>query len=107
MNFHMRIAEATGCEVLVQAIRNSQVLLFNWRYTLLRREPLPSGWHRQLAEVLAAGDIEEADRAMRRHVRLSMEEVVQYFEELARVDEQGRLSYRGPQRRRRQPARFA
>ena len=99
LQFHLRLAEATGCAVLIQQIQNSQVLLFNWRYTLTRREPLPESWHQQLAEVLANEDIEAADRAMRHHVTFSMEDVIARFEEMLADTPLATASYRGPQRK--------
>jgi DNA-binding GntR family transcriptional regulator len=78
MRFHMRVAECTGCEELCQAIEKNQVLVFNWLYdTSLGSQQPPAHWHQQLAEALAGGDPEAADRAMRTHTRYRMDEVMQ------------------------------
>ncbi len=85
MRFHMRIAECTGCDELCQAVEKNQVLIFNWLYdTALGNQAPPDAWHTELAGALVAGDAEEADRAMRRHTRYRMTDVIQqmspYFE---------------------------
>jgi len=81
LRFHMRIAECTGCEELCQAIEKNQILVFNWLYdTALGNQQPPPGWHSELASVLVKGDPEEADRAMRRHTRFRMEEVLMRME---------------------------
>jgi GntR family transcriptional regulator, rspAB operon transcriptional repressor len=77
MRFHMRIAQCTGCEELCQAIEKNQVLVFNWLYdTSLRDQQPPPNWHSELANTLVLGDPEEADKAMRRHTRYRMDEVM-------------------------------
>jgi hypothetical protein len=81
VRFHMRVAECTGCDELREAVEKNQVLVFNWLYdTALGNQPPPPGWHSQLAEALAAGDVEAADAAMRRHTRYRMDEVLQRME---------------------------
>jgi DNA-binding GntR family transcriptional regulator len=78
MRFHMRIAECTGCEEQCQAIEKNQILVFNWLYdTSLGNQQPPAHWHAELARVLAEGDPEAADRAMRSHTRYRMDEVMQ------------------------------
>lgn len=78
MRFHMRIAQCTGCEELCQAIEKNQVLVFNWLYdTSLRNQQPPPNWHSELVNELVAGDPEAADKAMRRHTRFRMDEVMQ------------------------------
>ena len=78
MRFHMRIAQCTGCLELCQAIEKNQVLVFNWLYdTSLRNQQPPPNWHSELTAALVAGDPEDADKAMRRHTRYRMEEVMQ------------------------------
>jgi len=97
--FHTRLARSVRCDVLFQHIENSQVLLFNWRYTLSKPEPLPADWHRQLADVLARGSVDDAERAMRRHVTFRMEEVIERFESVLKQKSLHNQGYRGPQRR--------
>lgn len=75
--FHLRIAEFTGCRTLCKAIEKNQVLIFNWLYdTAARRPPLPPKFHRELIDGLNKGDVQEADRAMRQHIRYGLENVV-------------------------------
>jgi DNA-binding GntR family transcriptional regulator len=75
---HLKIAEATGCGELRDAIEKNHILIFNWLYDVAsRRPPLPPRFHRDLVEALCAGDPEEADRAMRRHIRHGVDFVAQ------------------------------
>jgi DNA-binding GntR family transcriptional regulator len=96
---HTKLARSVKCDVLFQQIQNSQVLLFNWRYTLSKPEPLPADWHQQLAVVLANGSVDDAERAMRRHVTFRMEEVIERFESVLKRNSLHQQGYRGPQRR--------
>lgn len=83
--FHLFIARATRCPELVEAIVRSRVLMFNWLFSRTAfPEPLPSDWHVRLARVLASGTPDEAEAAMREHVRFRMEEIVQRFARLRR-----------------------
>jgi DNA-binding GntR family transcriptional regulator len=69
MMFHKAIAERTGCPFLSDTIEKNQVLIFNYLWDeLFGRAGLPPRWHVDLVAELAAGDVEGADRAMRRHV---------------------------------------
>ncbi len=75
--FHGRIAEGARCRVLFKLIDQNHVLLLNWLYDVSAgRPPLPPEFHRELAAALCTGDEETADRAMRRHVRYGLENVV-------------------------------
>jgi DNA-binding GntR family transcriptional regulator len=100
MQFHHELAAATGCDVLVRHIHNSQVLHLNWRYTLAKPAPLPEGWHTELVEVLCSGSEQAADRAMRKHVVYRMEEVIDTYEKFLASGEVVGGGFRGPQRRR-------
>ncbi len=99
VGFHGRIARATGCDELVQAIDRSRVLLFNWLFSHSGTfQPLPPRWHGDLAEKLVSGDAATAAEAMRIHVRFRMDEVIARFTKLAREHAPERIT-RGPQRR--------
>ena len=77
MQFHLRIAEATGCRALGETIEKNHVLIFNWLFDVTaKRPPLPPRFHRELAESLNHGIVEEADRAMRAHIRYGLETIV-------------------------------
>jgi DNA-binding GntR family transcriptional regulator len=77
MRFHMRIVQCTGCEELCQALEKNQILVFNWLYDMsLGNQQPPPNWHSELADVLVEGDPEEADKAMRRHTRYRMDEIM-------------------------------
>lgn len=78
MKFHLRIAEIAGNVLLHDAIEREQVLVFNWLFdTAAQRRSLPSDFHHTLATALSHGIPEEADAAMRAHVRYGMEHVVE------------------------------
>ncbi|MEX2302243.1 MAG: GntR family transcriptional regulator [Bryobacterales bacterium] len=74
---HRRIAECSGCRLLCQALERNHVMVFNWLYDVAaERPPLPPRFHRELIEALSEGDPEVADRAMRRHVRYGLENIL-------------------------------
>ena len=74
---HRRIAECTGCPMLVEAIEKSHVLIFNWHYNSATHfRDLPPLWHQTLIEALNSGDVAIADTKMREHCRYGMEEVL-------------------------------
>jgi DNA-binding GntR family transcriptional regulator len=74
---HRRIAECAGCRLLSQALERNHVMVFNWLYDVAaERPPLPPRFHRELIEALSEGDPEVADRAMRRHVRYGLENIL-------------------------------
>ena len=74
---HRRIAECTGCPMLVEAIEKSHVLIFNWHYNSATHfRDLPKRWHHDLIKALNSGDVMTADAKMREHCRYGMEEVL-------------------------------
>ena len=76
--FHMKTTEYSGCSALREMIEKNNVLVLNWLYDLVGRQPPPPPrFHRDLAAVLATGDPLAADAAMRQHVRWGIEETVQ------------------------------
>jgi DNA-binding GntR family transcriptional regulator len=103
LEFHMLIAEATGCRELAAAIERSRVLLFNWLFmTTGDYIPLPPRWHSELSEVLVNGSPDEAADRMRVHVRYRKDAVVAKFETLLAADQgMAQSIVRGPQRARR------
>ncbi|HET6962600.1 MAG TPA: GntR family transcriptional regulator [Terriglobia bacterium] len=77
LQFHLRIAECTGCRALCNAIEKNHVLIFNWLYDVAaRRPPLPARFHRELMDKISQGTVEDADRAMRQHIRYGLDSVV-------------------------------
>ena len=77
MQFHLCVAEGANCPFLYEAIEKNQILIFNWFFDRLFGDPgLPDNWHTELATVLEQNDPEAADRAMRRHVRFRMDELL-------------------------------
>ncbi len=79
---HMLIAEGANCEALQELIERNQILTFNWFYDVAARlEELPPGFHQKLAESLVSGDEEQADEAMRAHVRNGRQDRVRRIEQ--------------------------
>lgn len=75
--FHLRVAEVSGCHALRELLEANQVLTFNWLYYVAASRPaLPPRFHSELAEALCTGDEEAADRAMRAHIRFGLEHVI-------------------------------
>lgn len=79
--FHMRIAESASSEALRNEIETKQVLMFNWLYMVaVPRRKLPLNFHRTLCRALETRNPETADRAMRKHVRYGLEELIAGFQ---------------------------
>ena len=77
LEFHMRIAQNGGCLALAQALEKNQVLVFNWLFDVaVQHHARPPRSHRELAEVLCAGDPEAADGAMRKHIQYGLDEMI-------------------------------
>ncbi|HEY3841241.1 MAG TPA: GntR family transcriptional regulator [Bryobacteraceae bacterium] len=95
--FHMRIPESCGCKELVDAVKQSRILLFNWLFGVSAQlPPLPPNWHGQLAEALNSGEVLAADEAMRKHVRYRFGEIMERVS--ARGEAANRIA-RGPHRK--------
>ena len=76
VELHMRIAEHAGSGILRQMIERNHVLILNWLFDVAgRRTPLPPSFHSELADALVSGLPEQADAAMRAHVRYGLREV--------------------------------
>jgi DNA-binding GntR family transcriptional regulator len=74
---HMKIAVYARSEALRAAIENMHVLVFNWLYnTVTGGMVLPEGFHQQLIEVIASGDPDAAEVAMRAHVQFGAANVL-------------------------------
>jgi DNA-binding GntR family transcriptional regulator len=77
MKLHLRIAECGRCAALHDAIEKEQVLVFNWLYdTAVERRTLASDHHVRLTDALARGTADQAEAAMRRHIRVGLQEVL-------------------------------
>lgn len=80
MEFHLRIAEAGGCEGLRRLIEQNQVLVLNWIYDIASdNERQPADFHRQLAAAVVGEDAGAAAEAMRYHVWWGWEYLDQAF----------------------------
>lgn len=78
MRFHLRAAEIGGNSLLREAIEREQVLVFNWLFdTAAKQRTLPPRFHSELAAALASPSVEDADRAMRAHIRYGMGRVLE------------------------------
>jgi DNA-binding GntR family transcriptional regulator len=77
LQFHLRIAEHSGCAELHHMIQRNNVLVFNWLYDRATGRLLqPPGFHQEMAQALSGKDPRVADEAMRRHVRHGVEATV-------------------------------
>lgn len=77
MNFHLRIAVATGCSLLREAIEREQVLIFNWLFdSAAQRRSLPPNFHSDLATALVGNDPIKADAAIREHIRWGIQDIL-------------------------------
>lgn len=77
LEFHLRIAEGAGCATLKRTIERNHVLIFNWLFDVAAHRPaLPRTFHRELADAITTGTVEDADRAMRRHITYGIDSVV-------------------------------
>jgi DNA-binding GntR family transcriptional regulator len=78
LQFHLRIAESADCATLRRMIERNHVLIFNWLFDVAAsRPPLPPRFHRHLVDALNRGNVEAADRAMRKHVRHGLDKIVE------------------------------
>lgn len=92
LNFHLRIADGAACPYLRQQIEKNQHLVFNSFYDkLFGARRLPANWHVSLAEAVASGNVEEADRATRKHVQHHLEEIMYRLEPYLSLDH-GRIA---------------
>lgn len=70
MMFHRRLTEFTGNRLMVDALRKANLLwiLCVALETNASKTQYPRYWHRYLLDVIAKGDPDEAEWAMRKHV---------------------------------------
>ncbi len=93
--FHMSIAEIAGCHELTAALEKNQVLIFQWLYNSAAHfDTLPARWHENLAKVLCAGNPEEADKAMRQHVRFRRDIVAARIAVYHEAESKGAMRFR-------------
>jgi GntR family transcriptional regulator, rspAB operon transcriptional repressor len=95
VQLHMRIAESAGSRRLTQMIERNHVLILNWLFDVTgRRTPLPAGFHGRLAEALVSGNPEQADAAMRAHVRYGLVEITSQISALTGSEWRERRGHR-------------
>lgn len=75
LQFHMRIAECTGCMPLYDLLEKNHLLIFNWFYDVSAGSKIAPGRHGALVRVLTGDDPDAAALEMGRHVRSGMEEI--------------------------------
>jgi DNA-binding GntR family transcriptional regulator len=75
LQFHMRIAECTGCLPLYDLLEKNHLLIFNWFYDVSAGHRIAPGRHTALVKVLTGNDPDAAALEMGRHVRTGMEEI--------------------------------
>jgi DNA-binding GntR family transcriptional regulator len=75
--FHLRIADIARCDALREMIEKNHVLIFNWLFDVAASRPaLPARFHYDLVDALNRRNVEAADRAMRKHVRHGLDNIV-------------------------------
>gem|GEM_PF-232648 len=78
LHFHARLVESTGCTALGRIIEWNQTLVFKWLFDTAYKKTLQSrGRHQKLAEVVVGTDADEAEKAMRLHVRCGLEAILE------------------------------
>jgi len=91
LEFHLRIADGARCGALRRTIEKNHVLIFNWLFDVAaHRPPLPPRFHRDLATVINTSGPEEADQAMRAHIRYGLNSVVSEIRPPARAQKPAR-----------------
>jgi DNA-binding GntR family transcriptional regulator len=82
LHLHVQIAESVGVPELAKAIELNQVVLFYWIHdqAAYGGTPMPSRWHRDLADTLCNGSPERAEAAMRAHVNDRLEVLMRNLE---------------------------
>jgi DNA-binding GntR family transcriptional regulator len=75
LQFHMRIAECTGCVPLYELLEKNHLLIFNWFYDVSAGSKIEPGRHSALVWILTGDDPDTAALEMGRHVRSGMEEI--------------------------------
>jgi DNA-binding GntR family transcriptional regulator len=77
LEFHLRIAEGANCKALKNTIEKNHVLIFNWLFDVAAHRPaLPARFHRDLVEAINKGNVDEADHAMRMHIRYGLDSII-------------------------------
>jgi DNA-binding GntR family transcriptional regulator len=70
MEFHLMLADASGFALLRQQLERAWFRhIITVHSQMTHAKMTPSNWHSQLIQQIAAGDEEQADKAMRLHVR--------------------------------------
>ena len=81
--FHNSIAELSGCKEIVDFLRrinNQQLVWITSRIVNVKKVVQPPSWHRMLVDSLAGHDPDEAEKAMRLHVRKGFEDIIDSLE---------------------------
>lgn len=74
-DFHMELGRLSGCSIfpaLLQRVWFQRYMSIN-SIKAIRLQAIPEGWHESLVRKLSSGDPDEAERAMREHVRFGRE----------------------------------
>ncbi len=97
VDLHMKITEYARSGLLKAEIENTHILILNWLYDTTRgRRILPPNFHADLISVIAEGNPQKAEEAMRKHVSYGLKSIQTAVEPLQRRN--WRLKYQ-PRRR--------
>ena len=94
---HKRIAECTHCQALCDVIEKTHALASTWHGFSRRTDPAnPPRWHQQLIEALCSSDSARAVQAVREHIALGRDYVLEQLEPYFKIrDEHGETFARG------------
>lgn len=94
---HKRIAESTHCRALIDVIEKTHALASTWHGFSRRTDPAnPPSWHQHLIAELSSGDSARAVHAVREHIALGRDYVLQQLEPYFKIrDEHGSTFARG------------
>lgn len=77
LQLHVKIAECSGCGALMNLIEKNNLLVLNWIFDLAHDTSRPPRLHRDLMDLVTGDSADAAEKAMREHVRVGLEDTVQ------------------------------
>jgi len=84
VNLHMRIAEFARCVQLRQAIERNHLMIYDWFYAVSAPDRLlPEKYHSELVEKVTGDDPDAASQAMRAHIRIGLDTVLEKLSKVA------------------------
>jgi DNA-binding GntR family transcriptional regulator len=102
---HRRIAECTRCDTLCEAIDKTHALASIWFCVMRKPSPEDSPQrHQDLIDAISGSDVAHAADAMRQHIAVGMQHVMEVLEPYFRLRKaNGRTFYRSEKKLKHQP----